>query len=74
VCILYFAKEHSFRQILLVLIGILVNIILVNTYFMIPMAVLGFCYYGVTIVYLRTSRNVKRLEGISKWSELFCLI
>jgi hypothetical protein len=38
----------------------------VNPYFIVLMVVLGFCYYGVTIVYLKTARNVKRLEGISK--------
>ncbi|XP_021915794.1 multidrug resistance-associated protein 4-like isoform X2 [Zootermopsis nevadensis] len=53
-------------QVFLVLIGILTNIAIVNTYFILPMVVLGFCYYGVTIVYLRTSRNVKRLEGTTR--------
>jgi F0F1-type ATP synthase assembly protein I len=59
-------KIPFFRQIFLVLVGILVNIAIVNPYFIIMMIFLGFCYYGVTTVYLRTSRNVKRLEAISK--------
>ncbi|XP_069685044.1 ATP-binding cassette sub-family C member 4-like isoform X2 [Periplaneta americana] len=53
-------------QVFLVLIGILVNIAIVNPYFIIAMVVLGFCFYGVTKVYLATSRNVKRLEGITR--------
>lgn len=53
-------------QVFLVLVGILVNIAIVNPYFIILMAVLGFCYYGVTLVYLKTSRNVKRLEAITR--------
>jgi hypothetical protein len=66
--VLIFRLRMSFfwYQIFLVLVGILVNIAIVNPYFIILMIVLGFCYYGVTIVYLKTSRNVKRLEAISK--------
>ena len=50
------------------MIGLLTNIAIVNPYFIVLMVVLAFCYYGVTNVYLKTSRNVKRLEGISKWT------
>ncbi|PSN33294.1 hypothetical protein C0J52_21150, partial [Blattella germanica] len=53
-------------QVFFVLIGILVNIAIVNPYFIILMVFLGICYYGVTTVYLSTSRNVKRLEGITR--------
>jgi F0F1-type ATP synthase assembly protein I len=49
-----------------VLIGLLTNIAIVNPYFIVLMVILAFCYYGVTNVYLKTSRNVKRLEGTSK--------
>jgi F0F1-type ATP synthase assembly protein I len=63
----------SFGQVFLVLVGILVNIAIVNPYFILLMILLGFCYYGVTAVYLRTSRNVKRLEAISKSSFNFKL-
>jgi hypothetical protein len=48
------------------MIGLLTNIAIVNPYFIVLMVILAFCYYGVTNVYLKTSRNVKRLEGISK--------
>ncbi|PNF43102.1 Cystic fibrosis transmembrane conductance regulator [Cryptotermes secundus] len=53
-------------QVFLVLVGILVNIAIVNPYFIVLMILLGFCYYGVTSVYLKTSRNVKRLEAITR--------
>ncbi|KAJ9598064.1 hypothetical protein L9F63_026831, partial [Diploptera punctata] len=53
-------------QIFLVLFGLLVNIAIVNPIFIVAMVILGVLYYLVTTVYLRTSRNVKRLEGTTR--------
>lgn len=53
-------------QIGLALIGIIIIVAVVNLWFMIPTAVIGFIFYLLRIFYLRTSRNVKRLEGITR--------
>lgn len=54
-------------QILLLMVGSLVLVALVNPYFLIPVAVLGFVFYLLRIIFLRSSKNIKRLEGMSKY-------
>lgn len=53
-------------QIGLSLIGIIVVVGIVNPWLMIPTVAIGVIFYLLRIFYLRTSRNVKRLEGVSK--------
>lgn len=54
-------------QIGLSLIGIIIVVGIVNPLLMIPTAVIGIFFYLLRIFYLRTSRNIKRLEGVSKY-------
>lgn len=53
-------------QIGLMLVGIIVIVGMVNPWMLIPTAVVAVIFYCLRIFYLATSRNVKRLEGISK--------
>lgn len=53
-------------QIFLSLLGIVVVIALVNPLFLVPTLVLAVIFYFLRVFYLKTSRDVKRIEGISK--------
>ncbi|XP_018576445.1 probable multidrug resistance-associated protein lethal(2)03659 isoform X2 [Anoplophora glabripennis] len=53
-------------QIGLALVGIIVVVAVVNPWFMVPTVVIGIIFYLLRIFYLRTSRNVKRLEGVTR--------
>ncbi|KAJ8916764.1 hypothetical protein NQ315_013969 [Exocentrus adspersus] len=53
-------------QIGLALLGIIVVVAIVNPWLMIPTFAIGVIFYLLRIFYLRTSRNVKRLEGITR--------
>ncbi|XP_060650132.1 LOW QUALITY PROTEIN: probable multidrug resistance-associated protein lethal(2)03659 [Drosophila nasuta] len=53
-------------QIFLTLAGVLVVICITNPYFMILTVVLGFVFYQIREFYLKTSRDVKRLEAVSR--------
>lgn len=53
-------------QIFLALGGIVIVIAIVNPLFLIPTVVLGIIFYQLRTFYLKTSRNIKRLEAISK--------
>lgn len=53
-------------QIGLALIGIIIVVAIVNPWLMIPTVVSAVIFYFLRIFYVRTSRNIKRLEGISK--------
>lgn len=53
-------------QIFLSLFGIVVVIAFVNPWFLLPTLILAVIFYRLRIFYLKTSRNVKRLEAISK--------
>lgn len=55
-------------QIGLSLLGIIVVVAIVSPWLMIPTVVIGVIFYLLRIFYLRTSRNVKRLEGVSKYT------
>lgn len=50
-------------QSVLVVISAIIVATTVNPYFIIPVAVMGIIFIYVRRVYLRTSTNVKRLEG-----------
>jgi ABC-type multidrug transport system fused ATPase/permease subunit len=53
-------------QIILMMAGSLVVTVSVNPYFLIPIVVMGLLFFFVRKIYLSTSKNVKRLEGITK--------
>lgn len=53
-------------QIGLSLVGIVVMVSVVNPWLLLPTALIGVVFYFMRIFYLATSRNVKRLEGVSK--------
>lgn len=54
-------------QIFLALGGIVIVIAIVNPLFLIPTLVLGIIFYQLRTFYLKTSRDVKRMEAISKY-------
>lgn len=51
-------------QAILNIVGAIIVASIVNPLFLIPVAVMGIIFIFVRKVYLRTSMNVKRLEGI----------
>jgi ABC-type multidrug transport system fused ATPase/permease subunit len=53
-------------QIILMMAGSLVVAVSVNLYFLIPIVVMGSLFWFIRKIYLKTSKNVKRLEGITK--------
>lgn len=53
-------------QIFLSLFGIVMVIAFINPWFLLPTFILAIIFYRLRIFYLKTSRNVKRLEAISK--------
>jgi ABC-type multidrug transport system fused ATPase/permease subunit len=53
-------------QIVLMMTGSLLVAVSVNLYFLIPIVVMGCLFLFIRKIYLRTSKNVKRLEGITK--------
>lgn len=54
-------------QIGLTLIGIIVVVGIVNPLLLIPTAICSIIFYYLRIFYIATGRNVKRLEGVSKY-------
>ncbi|SPP86203.1 probable multidrug resistance-associated protein lethal(2)03659 isoform X2 [Drosophila guanche] len=53
-------------QIFLALAGIVIVIAIVNPLFLIPTVVLGIIFYQLRTFYLKTSRDVKRMEAITR--------
>nr|CAD7424074.1 unnamed protein product [Timema monikensis] len=53
-------------QILVTALGALVVSVIVNYLFIIPVCVIGFICYFIREVYLKISKDLKRLEGITK--------
>nr|CAI5864659.1 unnamed protein product [Callosobruchus analis] len=54
-------------QIGLALLGIIVVVAIVSPWLMVPTCTIGVIFYLMRIFYLRTSRNVKRLEGVKRF-------
>lgn len=54
-------------QIFLAILGIVVVLCIVNPWYLLATALLGIVFYFMRSFYLNTSRDVKRLEAISKW-------
>ncbi|XP_055908743.1 probable multidrug resistance-associated protein lethal(2)03659 [Eupeodes corollae] len=53
-------------QIFLQLIGIVVLVALVNPVFLLPTAILGVIFYYLRVFYLKTSRDIKRMEAMTR--------
>ncbi|CAB3386319.1 Hypothetical predicted protein [Cloeon dipterum] len=53
-------------QIALAMIGIIAVIAVVNVWLLIPTAVISVIFYFIRVIYLKTSRSVKRLEGVTR--------
>ncbi|CAH2068680.1 unnamed protein product, partial [Iphiclides podalirius] len=53
-------------QIGLSLIGIVVVVAIVNWWLLVPTLAIGVIFYGLRIVYLASSRSIKRLEGVTR--------
>ncbi|XP_013144299.1 PREDICTED: probable multidrug resistance-associated protein lethal(2)03659 [Papilio polytes] len=53
-------------QIGLSLIGIVVVVATVNWWLLVPTLAIGVIFYGLRIVYLSSSRSIKRLEGVTR--------
>jgi len=51
-------------------IGILVVVGIVNPYLSIPTVIVIMVFFKVRYVYMTTTRNIKRLEGVSKYCKL----
>lgn len=58
-------------QIALLLIGAVVVIAIVNYWLIIPTIVIALILYFLRVIYITTSRSVKRLEGVSKLHILY---
>ena len=53
-------------QILLIMIGIFINVSVVNYWMIIPIIVMLIVYNQIRIFYIKTAQALKRLEGVSK--------
>ncbi|XP_051158018.1 ATP-binding cassette subfamily C member 4-like [Leptopilina boulardi] len=53
-------------QIIMMMMGTLIVTCTVNYYYIIPIVLLGAVFYWIRKVYLKTSKNVKRLEGMTR--------
>lgn len=53
-------------QIILLMFGSLVLVALVNPYFLIPVVVIGCVFLFIRKIFLKSSKNIKRLEGIMR--------
>ncbi|XP_059490449.1 probable multidrug resistance-associated protein lethal(2)03659 [Neocloeon triangulifer] len=53
-------------QIGMTLVGIIIVVAIVNVWFLLPTLVIGIIFYYLRIIYLSTSRSVKRLEGTTR--------
>ncbi|KOC59210.1 Multidrug resistance-associated protein 4 [Habropoda laboriosa] len=53
-------------QIFAVMIGILTQVLVINWWTVFPMLVMGFLYWQIRNIYLKTAQDMKRFEGITK--------
>lgn len=57
-------------QIVLSLFGAVIVAVIVDYLFLIPIAILAIAFSFVRKIYLKSSKNIKRLDGISTWMPL----
>lgn len=53
-------------QIILIMLGAIVVTVIVNPFFILPILVMSMLFVYIRKVYLKSSKNIKRLEGIGK--------
>ncbi|XP_076648329.1 ATP-binding cassette sub-family C member 4 [Halictus rubicundus] len=53
-------------QICMMMVGSLVVSCIVNVLFLVPIVFLGFVFYWIRKVFLKTSKNIKRMEGMTR--------
>ncbi|XP_076240264.1 ATP-binding cassette sub-family C member 4 [Calliopsis andreniformis] len=53
-------------QIFAVMVGILIQVIIINWWTIFPTFIMGFLYWKIRTIYLKTAQDVKRFEGITK--------
>ncbi|XP_076295432.1 ATP-binding cassette sub-family C member 4 isoform X2 [Lasioglossum baleicum] len=53
-------------QIFAVMVGILAQVLIINWWTVFPMLIVGFLYWQIRNIYLKTAQNMKRFEGITK--------
>lgn len=54
-------------QVMLIMTGAIILTCYVNPLFIIPIILVGFIFNLIKKIYLKTSKNVKRMEGISEY-------
>lgn len=54
-------------QIILSMFGAIIVTSIVNPTFLLPICIIGIAFLFLRKVYLKTSKNIKRLEGVSKY-------
>lgn len=57
-------------QVILQMVGVIVVTCIVNWLFLIPIGFLSILFWFIRKIYLKTSKNIKRLEGISEYGIL----
>lgn len=57
-------------QVILSMVGSVIVAATVNAYFLIPVAFMAYLFIYVRKVYLKTAKNIKRLEGMGKCIKL----
>lgn len=58
--------NNDFLQIILLMGGSLILVTVVNPYFLIMVTIMSVLFLLWRMVFLKSSKNIKRLEGISK--------
>lgn len=58
-------------QFILSVVGSMLVAVVVNPYFLIPVLIIGVLFIFIRTIYLKTSRNVKRLEGIGAYRPMY---
>ncbi|XP_014467770.1 PREDICTED: multidrug resistance-associated protein 4-like [Dinoponera quadriceps] len=53
-------------QLNMLMLGALIVTCVVNPVFLVPVAIISFIFYWIRKIYLKTSKNIKRLEGITR--------
>lgn len=56
-------------QVIAILLGVMVQILIINWYMIFPMCVMLFLHMNIKNIYLATGQSVKRLEGNGKYKE-----
>ncbi|XP_011494146.1 PREDICTED: multidrug resistance-associated protein 4-like [Ceratosolen solmsi marchali] len=53
-------------QIILMMFGSLIVVSIINPIFLVPIIFIAFIFYWIRKIYLKTSKNIKRLEGMTR--------